>query len=289
MTVFALIPVFNRLSHTRRVIDALRAQTAASTIRIIVIDDGSTDDTGEYLKAQRDVQVLTGGGDLWWGGAIELGLRHVLERANDEDYVLFLNNDTWFQPEYVETLVRLSRGNGGAAVGSVVHEEGRDIPLAKVGPRLDLNQLRVWDIVSELSRAEMQHPQSIYKVDALSGRGTIFPASLFRRYGRMRPILLPHYLADYELSMRFARYGVPLLISTEAVVYSPPVYGSEMSGLSRWSRMFSQRSATNVFRLAIFFMLVGTPWQRVTAPARMAWKVVRKAISRRVRSTQNPI
>ena len=288
MTVFALIPVFNRLSHTMRVIDALRAQTAASAIRILVIDDGSTDGTGEYLKAQHDVEVLTGDGDLWWGGAIELGLRHALKRATGEDYVLFLNNDTWFQSDYVETLVRLSRANGGAAMGSVVHEEGRDIPLAKVGPRLDLNQLRVWDIVSELSPAEKLQPQPIYKVDALSGRGTIFPASLFHRYGRMRPVLLPHYLADYELSMRFARHGVELLISTEAVVYSPPVYGSEMSGLSWWGRMFSRRSATNVFRLAIFFMLVGTPWQRVTAPVQMVVKVMRKAIPQRMRSRQNP-
>jgi GT2 family glycosyltransferase len=276
MTVFVLIPVFNRLHHTQKVIEVLRAQTIADNARIIVIDDGSTDGTDSYLKMQEDVITLKGDGNLWWGGAIECGLQYVLDKAKADDYVLFLNNDTWFGPDYMETLVNVSRMHGGAAVGSVVHEEGRDIPLVSIGPRLDINRLLVWDVIADLSLEEKRRPKKIYEVDALSGRGALYPISLFRRYGSMRPRLLPHYLGDYEIAMRFARKGVPLLASSEAVVFSPSLYGSEVSGFGWWDRLFSRRSPTNVIRLALFFMLVGSPWQRFTALGRMARVAVRR-------------
>ncbi|MCW5626437.1 MAG: glycosyltransferase family 2 protein, partial [Burkholderiales bacterium] len=104
--VFVLVPVFNRLAHTKNVLDALRRQTIVDQLRIVVIDDGSTDGTAEFLDAQPDLVVLRGDGSFWWGGAIDKGLEYVRDQQpTHEDYVLFLNNDTWFEPRYIETLV----------------------------------------------------------------------------------------------------------------------------------------------------------------------------------------
>ncbi|MGO8068777.1 glycosyltransferase [Rhizobium leguminosarum] len=278
MRVNVLIPVFNRLEHTRKVIAALRAQTVVDNIRIVIIDDGSTDETAEFLAAQPDVTSIRGDGNLWWGGAIEVGLKRVLPDCGPEDYILFVNNDTWFGQTYVETLIRCSRENGGAIVGSVVHEEESDPPLTGVGPRLNINRIAVWDILAELSEVERRNPKPLYKADALSGRGTLFPAELFKRHGTMRPHLLPHYMADYEISMRFARTGVQLLVSSEAIVYSPPVYGAHVSNTSSWKKHFGRRSPHNVFQRVAFFSLIGTPLQRLTAPLRMAaFMIIRTA------------
>lgn len=270
MNIYVLIPVFNRLPHTQKVIQALRDQTLAGDIRIVVINDGSTDGTGDYLASQQDVTHLRGDGSLWWGGAMDLGLRHVLAVANPDDYVLFLNNDTWFAPDYVETLVRVSREGDGSAVGSVIHEENRDSPLVSIGPCININRLAIWDLLSEITEQEKRVPKPVYRVDALSGRGTLYPASLFKKYGGMRPRLLPHYLADYEVAMRFARDGrVPLLVSSQAIVYSPPVYGNSVAQLGWWERLFSPRSSSNVIRRLAFYTMVGSPVQRITAPLRM--------------------
>ncbi|WP_434729829.1 glycosyltransferase family 2 protein [Rhizobium binae] len=279
MTVYVLIPVFNRLEHTKRVVDCLRAQSIAEKLGIIIINDGSTDETAEYLQSQSDLVEIRGDGNLWWGGAIEEGLKHVLPSCQAQDYVLFLNNDTWFDENYVEILVQTSIANGGAAVGSVIHEEGRDPPLVSIGAKVNVNRLAVWDLLSELSEAETRSPNSQYRVDALSGRGTLYPARLFRRYGRMRPSLLPHYLADYEVAMRFGRAGVPLVVSSKAIVYSPPVYGNDASSLSWRKRLFGRRSAHNVFQRLIFYSLVGSPLQRMTAPIRMAYFSCSRAFS----------
>jgi N-acetylglucosaminyl-diphospho-decaprenol L-rhamnosyltransferase len=286
MTVFVLIPVFNRLSHTRRVIQALREQVLDGALRIIIINDGSTDGTRDFLASQPDVTSLEGGGALWWGGAVDMGLRYVLPIAGSDDYVLFLNNDTWFAADFVATLVRVSREVGGGAVGSVIHEEDLDEPLVSIGPRININRIAVWDLLTDLPVDERRNPKPVYRVDALSGRGTLYPVSLFKQYGGMRPRLLPHYLADYEIAMRFARDAkIPLLVSSEAIVFSPPVYGNDVAQLGWWERWFGQRSSSNVIRRLIFYCMVGSPTQRATAPLRLAYF----GVSRYLRKNLKPI
>ncbi|MBY3135424.1 glycosyltransferase family 2 protein [Rhizobium laguerreae] len=279
MRVNVIIPVFNRLEHTRKVLEALRRQTLLPALTIVVVNDGSTDGTAEYLQSQSDVVEIRSDGNLWWGGAIEEGLKHVLPSCQADDYVLFLNNDTWFDEHYIETLVQTSRENGEAAVGSVIHEEGRDPPLVSIGAKINVNRLAVWDLLSELSEAERRSPKNQYRVDALSGRGTLYPAPLFKKHGGMRPSLLPHYMADYEVAMRFARAGVPLVVSSNAIVYSPPIYGNDTSRLSWRKQLFGRRSPHNVFQRLIFYSLVGSPVQRVTAPIRMAYFSYSRAFS----------
>lgn len=279
MRVNVIIPVFNRLEHTRKVLEALRGQTISDALTIVIVNDGSTDGTAGYLQSQSDVVEIRGDGNLWWGGAIEEGLKHVLPACQPDDYVLFLNNDTWFDGNFVEALVQASKENGGAAVGSVIHEEGRDPPLVSIGAKVNINRLAVWDVLSELSETEKRSPARQYRVDALSGRGTLYPALLFQRHGSMRPRLLPHYMADYEIAMRFARAGIPLVVSSKAIVYSPPVYGNDASSLSWRKRLFGRRSAHNVFQRLIFYSLVGSPVQRMTAPIRMAYFSCSRAFS----------
>jgi GT2 family glycosyltransferase len=279
MRVNVIIPVFNRLEHTRKVLEALRGQTLFDALTIVVVNDGSTDETAGYLQSQSDVIEIRGDGNLWWGGAVEEGLKHVLPSCQPDDYVLLLNNDTWFDVNYVETLVQTSRENGEAAVGSVIHEEGQDPPLVSIGAKVNINRLAVWDLLSELSETEKRSPKSQYPVDALSGRGTLYPAPLFKKHGGMRPSLLPHYMADYEVAMRFARAGVPLVVSSNAIVYSPPIYGNDTSRLSWRKQLFGRRSPHNVFQRLIFYSLVGSPVQRMTAPIRMAYFSCSRAFS----------
>jgi GT2 family glycosyltransferase len=261
------------------VIEALRRQSLADRLCIVIINDGSTDGTSDFLKNQPDVVTLSGDGNLWWGGAIQKGLEYAAARKQNGDYVLFLNNDTWFAPDYVETLIRVSREHGGAAVGSVIHETDRDPPLVSVGARVNINRLAVWDMLAELPPDEVRNPKPSYRVDALSGRGTLYPVELFERHGRMRPSLLPHYLADYEIAMRFARAGVPLVVSSEAIVYSPPVYGNDVSRMGWWNRCFSLRSSSNIIHRLAFYAMVGSPLQRMTAPLRMAYFAASHTIS----------
>ena len=269
MKTFAIIPVHNRLSHTREILEVLRKQTIRESITIIVVDDGSTDGTAEYLQAQVDVITLRGDGGLWWAGAVELGVQRALASAADDDFILLLNDDTTFDEAYVGGLVDVYRSNPGSLVGSVLHEVGSTPSLVSIGPRINLNRVAIWDRLSELSAGEICNPAPTYEVDALAGRGTLVPVYAMRKFGTLRPILLPHYLADYEFSIRMKKNGMKLLVSSRAQVWSPPVYGNGSKRFSGISKYFKRGSPMNLLNILTFYMLAGNLPQRMTAPMRM--------------------
>jgi GT2 family glycosyltransferase/SAM-dependent methyltransferase len=268
MTVSAIIPVHNRLKETQCVVELLRRQSFHD-LQIVVVDDGSTDGTAEYLAAQRDVLHLCGNGDLWWAGAVELALRCLLPKAKDSDYMLLLNSDTSFDQGYVSKLVAESERLGGAVVGSVLRDASPPHDLISIGPIIDVWRNRVRDHLDDLTAEERAAPRSQYKVDALSGRGTLYPVKVLRVTGTLRPRLLPHYLADYELSARAKRKGFQVMVSTAAVVLTAHDFGVHRRAGSRLMRWFGRGSAHNLLHFIIFYCLIGTPLQRLTAIPRM--------------------
>lgn len=55
-----VVVTYNRLSLLKEVIDSLRKQTYESR-DIIVVNNGSTDDTPNWLKEQNDIKTITQG------------------------------------------------------------------------------------------------------------------------------------------------------------------------------------------------------------------------------------
>ena len=89
--------------------------------------------------------------------------------------------------------------------------------------------------------------------------------------------------------MRFGRAGVPLLVSTKAIIYSPPVYGNDISHLGWWERAFSTRSSSNIIHRTFFYILVGSPFQRITAPLRIlvfaTWRACQNYLTSKARES----
>lgn len=269
MTVFVLIPVFNRLPHTKSVINRLRQQSFKD-LQIVVIDDGSTDGTSKYLASLSDLTVFRGDGNLWWAGAIDLALKRLLPSLSNDDYFLFVNNDMTFGDDFVETLVLMSRMMGEGIVGGVLRDESPPHDLLSVGPVIDEWGMRVWDKLDEPGCREYLEQHGFIRVDALPGRGALYPSRVFRRVGTMRPWLLPHYHADYEISARARRAGFPIVASVKAVVYSQREFGNDSSRFGWWPRYFSKRSASSIPHKLFFYMLIGSSFQRLTVILRFA-------------------
>jgi N-acetylglucosaminyl-diphospho-decaprenol L-rhamnosyltransferase len=269
MTVHVLVPVFNRLEFTRRVLDCLRIQKVDEPLRLIVIDDGSTDGSADFLDTQLNITVLKGDGSLWWGGAIELGLQRVLVDCQLSDWVLLVNNDTQFDVNFVQRLLDAARVHAPAAVGSAICNESVPDQLLSIGAILDTWRLRVRDKLEQ--PRHWDSAKDPHTVDALSGRGTLYPVAAFSTAGTMNTAWLPHYLADYELALRVRNAGYKLLVSEAAVVLSENEYGNSYQPAGLRDKFFAVRSPYYLPAVLAFWWRASSFVERLTLLPRLIY------------------
>src|SRR3954469_11490340 len=105
-----VIPARDAAPTLGRVLDALAAQEPAP-LEVIVVDDGSTDETAA-VAAQRGARVLSTGGGLFAGGARNLGWQEARG-----DAVVFLDADVVPAPGWGAGVARALADFPGALVG----------------------------------------------------------------------------------------------------------------------------------------------------------------------------
>ncbi len=97
-----IIPVWNRVELTAQCLQALASATRDVTFEVILVDNGSTDGTKEFLaELKGDVQIIRNEQNLGFAKACNQGAR-----AARGKYLVFLNNDTIPQAHWLTPLVR---------------------------------------------------------------------------------------------------------------------------------------------------------------------------------------
>lgn len=219
MKVYIVIPVYNRRERTRRCLESL-CQQNNKNFRIVVVDDASTDGTGEMINQEfPEVTLLKGDGNLWWVGSTNLGIRHVLEMCESDDYILTLNDDLVVLPNYIESLFRATQSQPGAIIGSV--ETTSESPTIIKNGGYQINWTTAKNTVMNKGKALDEFPPGfMLTIPKLTGRGTLFPIKVFREVGLYDNVHFKQ-CGDMELPSRaHLKYGYPLFISYDAVVIS---------------------------------------------------------------------
>ncbi|HME70970.1 MAG TPA: glycosyltransferase family 2 protein [Myxococcota bacterium] len=245
--VFVVIPVFNRLALTRECIRGLRRQTFRS-LEIIVADGGSTDGTPDVLRREEPgVVVLRSSRELWWTGATHMGIEYALAQSKGAgDFVLMMNNDTSIPDDFVEILVRVSEREG-AAVGALIVDHDDRERILEAGVTI------CWKDYSFSARKAVEPGlRFVADVDVLPGRGTLVPIAMIRTIGNVDPVAFPHYIADYDFSLRLREAGFRLGVTCETRLAShvgetglAPATGM-MSFRQYWTQLTSRRSMANL-------------------------------------------
>jgi glycosyltransferase involved in cell wall biosynthesis/2-polyprenyl-3-methyl-5-hydroxy-6-metoxy-1,4-benzoquinol methylase len=105
--ISVIIPTFNRKATLRRCLEALKAQTlSADEFEVIVVDDGSTDDTQEFLARQQMPFRFTHYQQKNQGAGA--ARRFAVAQARGE-YLLLMNDDTIAEPQLLQEHLQMQR------------------------------------------------------------------------------------------------------------------------------------------------------------------------------------
>lgn len=116
-SVSVIIPAFNERATILQVLRAVRAQTVADVrFEIVVIDDGSSDGTGDLVAQHPELcdKLIRQPRNQGKGGAVIAGLK-----AASGDYILFQDADLEYDPaDYVRLLEPVTRFGADLVMGS---------------------------------------------------------------------------------------------------------------------------------------------------------------------------
>jgi GT2 family glycosyltransferase len=212
--LYIIITDFNGYKQTKKCLAALKASTYRN-FKTIVVDHGTTHDTSKGLSTNfPDVIVLKGSENLWWTGAVNLGIRYALSHGTER--IMLLNNDCYVAPDAVEILMQYSR----QCAKSIVAPVQRDWKTGKINVITPCSHFLfgfpTWLGKRKLTR-EMKKRGLINSKLIIGGRGVVIPAELFSSIGLFDENTLPHYGADHDFYLT-AKKGVDLMIATWAFV-----------------------------------------------------------------------
>ena len=246
--IYILLPVHNRKEITRKFIKCLKAQTF-SDYKLLLIDDGSTDGTAEMVQKNiPSVTTLRGTGDWWWAGSLQQGLNWLKKRQIRLDsLILFINDDVTFGSNYLECALRVMAGKKGTLVLSRHKSPDRD-NIFESGVSADLRRL------------SFKKANSSEQINCLSTMGLFVYWADICSIGNFHPILLPHYLSDYEYTIRAHKKGFKCNTNPALFIvpnYSTPGY-HQFDGdkfIDFFKKYFSKKSAENPLYWSSFILL----------------------------------
>jgi len=208
-------------------------------LKIIVIDNGSTDDSYYYLKRKlyqfRDViTVMRLKKNYYFINGNNIGISYALEHF-DPDYILLLNNDTEIiQKDWLRKLIELAEN---------------DDKIAIVGPKLIFpNGIIQWSarkkeknpfflilqtITARLNPGFGEHEEkAIYtnfigEVNTISGACMLIKAEFIKKHGKLDISLYPMYQEDVEYSFRAWKHGYRVVYRGDVKVIHYEGYSME--------------------------------------------------------------
>lgn len=204
-----VIPVHNHLDYTKKCLRDLDRQKdtrffKSNDIQIIVIDDGSTDGTGEWLKENYpEIYVHRGDGNLWYSKATNIGMKYAFENYNS-DFIMIWENDTYPKEGYFDSLQGIVENwDGKTLICSKLYYNHKPDHIFGMGgnfnPKTGSKNL--------IGRTEPDGPdyQKDREVDWFLGIGVMLHKRIVEKVGYLDEVDFPHYHADIDYALR-ARY-----------------------------------------------------------------------------------
>lgn len=205
-----VIPVYGQLAHTLACLRALAAHPPRTPFEVIVVDDGSPDDSARVLPQVAGLRFHRRQGNGGFIAACNDGAS--LARGR---YLVFLNNDTVPQPGWLDELLGTFElhPDTGLAGAQFIYPDGR---LQESGG-LVFSDGSAWNCGRFDDPADPRHA-FVREVDYCSGAGIAIPRALFEAIGGFDTRYAPAYYEDTDLAFAVRERGLKVRVQPFAKV-----------------------------------------------------------------------
>lgn len=236
--VSIIIPVYNRLEITKKGLNYINnsinhfessTMSDNTTVKVVVVDDGSTDGTSEWIQENLpEFTVLNGDGSLWWTGAVNKGIQYCMENFENLAGVVLQNDDVILDETWIFDLIQAAANNPIALVGCATSIQEEKHLIYYGGRKLNPWFAKETKLNFKASRSQFEKGYVTPSFD-LYGRGLYIPTEVFKKVGLFDQNSFKHR-GDMDIPLRAKKAGYKLLVSYDAVVYEMPqlTYGLDV-------------------------------------------------------------
>lgn len=218
-----VIPVFNALEFVKECLDSILTENSECIGNIIIINDGSGDETTSYLReiSQKEdlitlVEIEVNQG---YTKTVNVGLE-----KSDAEYVVLLNSDTVVSKNWLEKLIDCAEGSDNIGIVGPMSNAAswQSVPqLLDVDGQFKVNELPENMTVSQMSQLVADSISPVYPtVPVVNGFCFLIKRSVINSIGIMDEESFPTgYGEENDYCIRAKDAGFLLVIADDCYVY----------------------------------------------------------------------
>ena len=208
--VSIVIPVYNQFNYTYLCLKSILKNSVDIEYEIIIADDCSTDSTKDIAKVVEGINVQKTPSNL----RFLLNCNNAAKAARGQ-YILFLNNDTQVQDNWLKPLVDLIESDPkiGMVGSKLVYPDGL---LQEAGGIL-WKDGSAWNFGNR-QNANASEFNYVKEADYISGAAIMIKHSLWKELGGFDELFAPAYCEDSDLAFQVRKAGYKVLYQPKSVV-----------------------------------------------------------------------
>lgn len=212
--IHVIIVTYNAMKWAERCFSSLR--TSSVPVKCIVIDNGSTDGTQEYIKKYfPEVDFTQSPQNLGFGKANNTGIEKAYKEGADFFYLM--NQDAWIYPDSFQKLLDVYNAypdKNQLGILSPIHMDGSEKKLDIFFERYLARNTPDNRIFSDSFNNSLKN---YYEIDFVNAAHWLLPKATIEEIGGFNPYFF-HYSEDYEYVQRISFFRKKIIVCTSSRV-----------------------------------------------------------------------